>query len=559
MFNLFESILYKTRDNYLAESLEYLAEGAKNKIKSFDDLMPIFSELGIGKEFHINDKYFGIQRSGNSTVKNCGGNLVVSSNGKRAIPATQNEIIAVLEEIKKTRPDAATSYGNTFNIDIDGYILKLRITGGGGKQSTFFPAGDEENSQPYIKEVEAGLSMSNLTFFEEFMTAQLFNISKQNDSFDDLYSIIDGSNQRSSIFYEKCFSILKDINNKLSEGVKKALENVKSGEDFKNEILPQLSSWKEAIPKVVVCMNHKIDDEIRRVSGENKNSWGKENCTVNEEMVAFHPKQLDTFEVDQYLDPTDIVLLNEIYRQGGTHIGSDGKAKHNKLEYNTKGKNPFIEPGMSSKDPIIRYKAIGISLKKPSDSEANAHYIGTAHIEKSTALSVGFDDDGNLIGDLKDVKVRKAAASGYFDFEVSEDFAKNIGSETIINFAMRNKNRNSKSGSITGEANGIAGARGGGLGGTELLKLLFSGKTAPEKSSKEYVYGPAFIGYLLSQYGESIAIPEATNADGALSITHNKQLAIAIAKTLAASLKIPFVEIGKGRYDTVIPSYIKIA
>lgn len=557
MFSLFESILYKTRENYLLESLEYLTEGAKNKITSFDELPSVFSELGIGKEFCINGKYFGIQKSGNATVKNCGGNLVVSSNGKRAIPATQNEIIAVLDEIKKAKPDAKTSYGNTFNIDIDGYVLKLRVTGGGGKQSTFFPAGDEENNSPYVKEVEAGLSMSNLTFFEEFMTAQLFNISKKNDSFEDLCDIVDGNASRSSAFYERCFSILSNINKKLSEGVKKVLENVKSAEDFRNEILPQLGDWKEAISKVVVCINHKIDEEIKRVSGENRNNWNKENCTVNEEMVAFHPKQLDTFNVDQYLDPTDIVLLNEIYKQGGTHTDSDGKKKQNKLEYNTKGKNPFIEPGMSSKDPIIRYKAIGISLKKPSDNEANAHYIGTAHIERSTALSVGFDDNGNLIGDLKNVKVRNSSSSGYFDFEVSDEFAESIGSDTTVNFSMRNKNTNSSSGSITGEANGIAGARGGGLGGAELMKSLFEGKTAPEKYSEPYKYGPSFINYLLNAYGEKTTAPEATNADGAMSIRHNKALTIAIAKAFAASLKIPFVEIGKNA--TVIPSYIKIA
>lgn len=558
MFSLFESILYRTRANYLAESLEHLNEGVRNKIKSFDDLLSVFSELGIGKEFYINGKYFGIQRSGNSTVKNCGGNLVVSSNGKRAIPATQSEIIAVLEEIKKTKPNAKTSYGNTFNIDIDGYVLKLRVTGGGGKQSTFFPAGDEENGQPYVKEVEAGLSMSNLTFFEEFMTAQLFNISKKGDSFDELYNIIDGSSSRSLLFYGNCFSTLNAINKKLSEGVKKALENVKSGDDFKNEILPQLSSWKEAIAKVVVCMNHEIDKEIKRVSGENRNNWGKENCSINEEMVAFHPKQLDTFDVDQYLDPTDIVLLNEVYKQNGTHKDRDGKVRQNKLEYITRGKNPFIEPGMSSNDPIIRYKAIGISLKKPSDNEANAHYIGTAHIEKSTALKVGFDENGRLTGDIKGVKVRKSAASGYFDFAVSDDFAKSIGSDTIVSFCLRNKNARSNSGSITGEANGISGARGGGFGGAELMKLLFNGKTAPEKSIEAYKRGSTFISYLLDQYGEKMSVPEATNADSALSIAHNKELTIVIAKALAASLKIPFVEIGKDS-TTVIPSYIKIA
>lgn len=631
MFSLFESILYKTRENYLAESLEYirLLEATDDTFKKIKDLLDREPFTKVRDLFVTDDgKILALQNSGH--IKDAdeagkgeilGGNLVYYEAGttdfsKKCMPADEDmfndfkdKLLDILDlRVKKddndydlinkqyitdkykveleaakaenkAKPKAeqrkaaditkelnakrdaelnkAHISGKTdtsITLIVDGIKILIRMTGGGAKGIVYIPKIND-----FTASISSGVDMTNLTLIEEFMTAILFNFAEKGDDIKKLKEITHNSKE----YYQKCYNdILGDnfVKGKLSTGIKSLFKDVNNGEDFKDKVQGFLGSWLDAIAIVVYCMYNKLDEEVTRVSG------GKIHKSAKDLMICYHPKQLDVFDVNPYEDPTDIILLNKVYkRDGKTHTSLvTGEEVPNQLEYITRTdadrKNPFIHPGEDSIDPILQYKAIGVSLKKPKD-EAAAHYIGTANLTRSTALKFGFDEDGNPIGDIEDIFVRTSGKSGYFEFKTSEKFRKEIGTGDIVSFCMRNKNEKSASGSISGEANGITGARGGGFGGENLINTLFKDGYKPEKGSTEYTYGPAFVRHLLTVYNDNRTVPEAKNLnEGALSIIDNKPLAIQIAKVLANSLKIPFINCSKGyEMNTVIPSYIKIA
>ena len=508
--------------------------------------------------FKRDDDYFGIQKSGKTGAAGAyGGNLVIAS-GEKAVPATDEDLEYIVNEIMKKVPNAELKVGSEYRIITfqNGEKLAMRLTGGGAKGEVFYPLGTPTHKGAYMTEpISSGVSNTTFTFIEEFATAQLFNVANKDDTIDSLYSIVIGkAGKRSTDFYKKCL----DMNNsKAPQTIKELFKDVDTVQKFKEAILPILGDWQRAICVVVDCIIHKIDSDI--ISGKlgnikRENAFKKGdprhrvNCSIIREMIAYHPSQLDTFDVDQYADPTDIVLLNEVYTRDGTHIQTEtGKKVANKIEYKTRDGNIFNNDEFpDTADPIRYYKAIGISLKKPGKNGAAAHYIGTAELAQSTAVRVAFNEDGTpkKRSDVSTITASVTGTSGYFNLNCTESFARSIshnGKNNIVKFCFRNKNPNSATVSITGEALEIGDARGGGLGGKDLYAVL-------GKLKDGVVTGPEYL----------ISVTKMKLNEFEKEVK-SKDLKLRICKALAGSLKIPFINLESKDDLRKVPSYIKIA
>lgn len=581
---LFESMLLNER---LKSSLQF-----KEIVDFFDKVDTSCKEFR--KLFNNGSDIYGIQNSGKIGEKQYGGNLIIQKSDEngassRCIPATNDEFSAFIENIidilelsenqdKKIKADEqkfiAKKTDDDFVFNYFGTVFHIRTTGGGARGDVFFPTKNGEEA--FLLGASSGISLSALTFIEEFMTAQLFNVAKENETSDSLLeNVVFGKDKsRSKKFYSACLEMKKLGTDSVKNIFTDADVEVSTEEQFKQVFLPIIGTWKKAICDVVACMIKEIDKIIETQLGnkEHKNAYQfndpnnfRKGCTVLSEMIAYHPSQLDEFKVDRYLDPTDIVLLNKIYTNTGTHINFTTKKKeNNKRKYNSNGKI-FLHEDSDSADPIRYYKAIGISLKKPTERGPAAHYIGTASLEHSVKLNVAFDDStGEALpgSDVLTIGASIRKSSGYFYLDVEQHFADSIGfsgKDNQLEFCFRNKNPKSDSVSITGELLQVGNARGGGFGGINLIDHFYNTHDKEFLRKNRIFTGPEFISDVIQKYEstEKVMEIEQLQHEGQTIEITNAKFKRKICGALAKSLKIPFID--NKEIKEFVPSYIKIA